>query len=379
MGLVQGQRVDGAGHAPGALAGYTIAITATRRRAELAALLARRGARIVLAPTIRIVALGDDTELKIATTDALSEAVDILVGTTAVGFRGWLEAADGWGLGQALRAQLAGAEIVARGPKVRGAIRTAGLTETWAPQSESMGEVLDRLLARDLRGVRIVVQLHGEPLHDAVDALRAAGAQVTTVPVYRWTLPEDVAPAERLVEQIESGEVDAVTFTSAPAVAGLLEVSDRAGRREGMLAALRAGVVPVAIGPVCAAPLERAGVAAVLPDRARLANLARAVAQEVPARRALRLDVRERRIDLRGHAVLLDGRLIDLPPVPRALLRALAAAPGHVRSREELAAVVPGDASAAHAVDVAIARLRALLGDATLVQTVVKRGYRLAV
>jgi len=89
--------------------------------------------------------------------------------------------------------------------------------------------------------------------------------------------------------------------------------------------------------------------------------------------------VRGRRVELRGHAVVVDATLIDLPPVPRALLRELAAAPGHVRSRDELACVLPGQSSGTHAVDSAVARLRALLGDATLVQTVAKRGYRLAV
>lgn len=269
-----------------ALAGYTIAVTAARRREELAALLTRRGARVVLASTIRIVALAEDTELRAATEDTLAAAIDIVIGTTGVGFRGWLEAADGWEMGESLRAHLARAEIVARGPKVRGAIRAAGLKEAWSPESESMAEVLDRLLEHDLHGMRIVVQLHGDPLREAVADLRAAGAHVTTVPVYRWMLPEDLGPAERLVEQIVSGALDAVTFTSAPAVAGLFEVADRAGRREAMLAALRGGVVPVAIGPVCAAPLERAGVPTLQPDRARLANLARLVVDEVPRRRA---------------------------------------------------------------------------------------------
>jgi len=42
-------------------------------------------------------------------------------------------------------------------------------------------------------------------------------------------------------------------------------------------------------------------------------------------------------------------------------------------------AVLPERSSGTHAVDSAIARLRVLLGDATLIETVVKRGYRLAV
>ncbi len=49
------------------LAGYTVAVTAARRREELGALLDRRGARVVYAPAIRIVPLADDTELVAAT------------------------------------------------------------------------------------------------------------------------------------------------------------------------------------------------------------------------------------------------------------------------------------------------------------------------
>ncbi|MEV1204881.1 uroporphyrinogen-III synthase, partial [Microbispora rosea] len=46
--------------APDALAGFTIGVTATRRSEELAALLERRGARVVRAPAIRIVPLAED-------------------------------------------------------------------------------------------------------------------------------------------------------------------------------------------------------------------------------------------------------------------------------------------------------------------------------
>ena len=46
---------------------FTIGVTADRRRDELSALLERRGARVVLAPALRIVPLTDDTELRNAT------------------------------------------------------------------------------------------------------------------------------------------------------------------------------------------------------------------------------------------------------------------------------------------------------------------------
>lgn len=79
------------------LAGFTIGVTADRRRDELAALLQRRGARVVLAPALRIVPLADDTALREATRACLDRPPDVLMANTGIGMRGWLEAAEGWG------------------------------------------------------------------------------------------------------------------------------------------------------------------------------------------------------------------------------------------------------------------------------------------
>jgi uroporphyrinogen-III synthase len=131
--------------APLPLAGYTVAVTAARRREELGALLARRGARVVYAPAIRIVPLADDADLVAATREVLAQPVDLVVATTGVGFRGWLEAADAWDL--PLVEHLRDARVLARGPKARGAIRGGGLVDAWSPASESSAEVLEHLLS----------------------------------------------------------------------------------------------------------------------------------------------------------------------------------------------------------------------------------------
>ena len=48
-------------------------------------------------------------------------------------------------------------------------------------------------------------------------------------------------------------------------------------------------------------------------------------------------------------------------------------------SRSALLAALPGGSGDEHAVEMAVARLRGALGDPKIVQTVVKRGYRLAI
>lgn len=359
------------------LDGFTVGVTAARRADELSALLKRRGADVQHAPALQIVPLADDDQLLAATRQLIERAPEVVVATTAIGFRGWISAADGWGLGEGLLATLGRAEVLARGPKVRGAIRAAGLTETWSPASESMAEVLSRLLDEGVRGRRVALQLHGEPLPGFIDALTAAGAEVVAVPVYRWMPPDDEAPLDRMIDAILSRSVDAVTFTSAPAAASLLERAERRGRRGEVIDAFQGDVFPACVGPVTALPLQSRAIPVHHPERFRLGPLVQLLCAELPAR-ARPLPVAGRRMQIRGHAVVIDADLRPVPPAGMALLRALARRPGWVVPRSELLRALPGAGRDEHAVETAMARLRAALGVPRLIQTVVKRGYRLA-
>lgn len=268
------------------LTGFTVGVTAARRAEDQAALIRRRGGEVVLAPAMRTVPLADDTQLRAATRELIALPPDTVVVTTAVGFRGWLEAAAGWGEGDALVERLRGARLYARGPKVTGAVRAAGLREEWAPESESMAGVLERLAGEGVAGRRIAVQLHGEPLRAFREALAAGGADVVAVPVYRWLPPLDPAPLDALVEQVAGRGVDAVTFTSAPAAASLLARAEERGTLREVLEAFGNDVLAACVGSVTAAPLRERGVPTREPERFRLGPLVQLLCDELPARAA---------------------------------------------------------------------------------------------
>lgn len=361
----------------GPLAGFTVGVTAARRADELGTLLRRRGATVLHAPALRIVPLADDRELLAATEELIDTVPDVVVATTAIGFRGWIEAADGWGIGDRLLGRLRTVELLARGPKVKGAVRAAGLTEAWSPDSESMAEVLERLLDEGVEGRRIALQLHGEPLPGFVESLRAGGADVVVVPVYRWMAPEDPAPLDRLLDITAARGLDALTFTSAPAAVSFLNRADERGLLPEILGALQDEVVSACVGPVTALPLQARGIDTIQPERFRLGPLVQLLCRELPGG-ARTLPVAGHRVEIRGHAVLVDDELRQVPPAGMALLHSLARRPGWVVARADLLRVLPGSGTDQHAVETAMARLRTALGVPRLIQTVVKRGYRLA-
>jgi uroporphyrinogen III methyltransferase/synthase len=81
------------------------------------------------------------------------------------------------------------------------------------------------------------------------ERLRAAGAEVEVLPIYRTVLPEGSAAAMR--SELERGPVDAVTFTSSSTVAHFQAALE--GRP------FPAGAVAACIGPVTAASAREAG------------------------------------------------------------------------------------------------------------------------
>lgn len=360
------------------LTGFTIGITAARRREEFGAALQRRGATVLYGPAIQIVPVEDDEALREVTLGCLAEPPDIVVATTGIGFRAWIEAADGWGVGENLLEQMGRAWLLARGPKARGAMRAAGLHGEWSPASESSSEVLQRLLEQDLRGLRVAIQLHGEPVPDLVQALRAAGATVVEVQVYRWRPPADIAPLAKLCRAVADRTLDAVTFTSAPAAASFLLTAQQLGIEHQTRDAMRQDVLVFAVGPVTAAPLDRLDIRVIQPDRARLGSMIRKILTEVPARRTRNLLLAGHQMQIRGQGIVIDGQFLNLPPTSMALLHLLTAHPGQVISRTDLAGALPGSSTDEHAVEMAIGRLRTSLGDPRVVQTVLKRGYRIA-
>jgi uroporphyrinogen-III synthase len=362
------------------LEGFAVAVTADRRSAEQAELLERRGASVMHAPTIRTLYLASDDELRRATRAVIDERPDYLVAMTGIGVRAWFEAATAWGLGATLVAALRETKIVARGPKAAAAAQAAGLAVWERSATERLAGVVEILRGVDLAGATIAVQEDGVARSSLEAELLGIGATVRRVPVYRWTLPEDCAPALRLVEAACSGRIDVITFTSAPAVHNLFAIAAEAGLDGDLRRACNTDVVAACIGPVCAEAAASDGIEAPLaPAIGRLGLLVRAISEHFAGRRrAYRRDG----VDavLQGAVAVVDGERTVLTPKERLVLDTLSsAAPGAVVSRAALLARAWGSAEAdPHVLEVTVGRLRRRLGPfGDAIAALPGRGYRL--
>jgi uroporphyrinogen-III synthase len=167
------------------------------------------------------------------------------------------------------------------------------------------------------------------------------------------------------VRDAAAGAYDSVVFTSAPGASAWL-TAVRAGGVEDELKRLEKDerLVLAAVGHVTADPLRSAGFEPLLPERARLGALVRLLVMRL-GDTSVSIPTAAGALRVRATAATLDHAVLPVSP-------------GVVRSREELLAVLPGDSDDPHSAEVAVARLREAIGR-PLVQTVVKRGYRLAV
>ena len=353
----------------GPLAGFTVGITGHRRWEEQAEILTRRGARVMHGPTMSTRLLGDSDLTHAATMSVLSAPVDVMVFTTGLGVRSWFSALESWNLDDDVRRALAGSHIVTRGPKAANAAVAAGVEVGWMATTETNVEVVEQLAARDLTGRRVVVQRDGG---DPVVAGRVAlmGAEVIDLPVYAWELPADPLPAVRLLDAAAQGRIDAVTFTCSYAVRNAFEL---APEPDALRSALSGRVRAVAVGPVTAGTLRAHGVEHfVQPQRARLGSMMHALTTELES---MRRSLHHADHTARWHGSMLifsDGDAVELTHGELQLLERLITSAPAVVSK---AALVSGDTDE-HAVEAAIARLRAKLGPLGRgIATVRRRGY----
>jgi uroporphyrinogen III methyltransferase/synthase len=228
------------------LFGKRILVTRTREQASrLVRLLSDLGARPIEVPSIAVV---DPPDWQPADGALQTLAVyDWLVLTSANGVRKLFARLAHLG-GDAR--WLAPVRVAAIGPATAAALREHGIAADLVPTEYRGAAVAQALVEAGVASQRVLLARAADVPEELAARLRAAGADVQEVPLYRTVVPEDAAPRAR--EALRAG-VDIITFTSSSTVRNLLTLAGPERERVGQ-------AVIACIGPVTAETARALGL-----------------------------------------------------------------------------------------------------------------------
>jgi len=199
-------------HDTGALAGRTVIVTrASAQAAGLVNALEALGAEVLPMPVIQLVDPADWGPVDAAL--AAIDTYDWVVFTSANAVERFLARADRHGSGtRDVRAALSDRKVAAVGPATAARCEAERIRVDYVPADAVAEGLIEGFEAMGLAaGSRVLLPRALEAREVLPDTLRARGAIVDVVPVYR-TVAADPEPSA--VERIASGDVDIVTFTS---------------------------------------------------------------------------------------------------------------------------------------------------------------------
>jgi uroporphyrinogen-III synthase len=219
----------------------------SRRSAEIEKLIRARGGDPFVAPSMREVPLQDNPEAFAFATRLFAGEFDMVILLTGVGSRLLNQILETRYPPGAFAEALRKLTIVVRGSKPAAVMREWNVpVAVSVPEPNTWREILAATEARPER--KIAVQEFGRSSMELLDGLRARGAQVTTVPVYQWDLPEDTGPLREAARRLAAGQFDVVMFTTSVQVSHLLRIASEEGVEAQVRAKLRHMVV-ASVGP----------------------------------------------------------------------------------------------------------------------------------
>jgi uroporphyrinogen decarboxylase len=229
----------------------------------------------------------------------------VLVLLTGVGASLLLRAACNYRSRAELIVALSKLTLVCRGPKPSSALKPFGLRPTISvPEPNTWREILRELDSESpVAGKRVWVQEYGTTNLDLIRALSTRGAEVRSIRVYSWALPEDTAPLKAAILKIVRVQAHVAIFTTALQIEHVLSVAQEIGMTAAVRRALRNDIVVASVGPVTSEALEHQGIATdIMPGHPKLGHLILAVARRA---RALVSEKRERRAEPAASSVRL--------------------------------------------------------------------------
>lgn len=244
-------------------------------------LLERQGAIVTIAPSMREIPLDQNPEAFAFAEQLFAGQINIVLLLTGVGTKALAETLETRYERSAFLDALQKCTIVVRGPKPAAVLREWRVRiDHQVPEPNTWRELLALLDEKaPVSGKTVAVQEYGQPNPELYEGLTERQAKVVAVPVYRWSLPEDVGPLLAAIQATVAGAFDILMFTSAHQLRNVLEVAESASLRDKWLRAANRCVV-ASIGPTASETLEGAGLKPdIEPEHPKMGHLVLAAAR----------------------------------------------------------------------------------------------------
>ena len=261
-----------------AFAGKRVLALESRRARETEELIRRNGGEPFVAPSMKEVPL-ESNEAAFGFAERLfAGELDTVIFLTGVGTRHLAKVVGSRYGAERLPEALKQVTVAARGPKPLAVLRELAVPVGFvAPEPNTWRELIAVLNGH--AGQKIAVQEYGKSNPELLDALRAGGSEVMAVPVYQWTMPDDVGPLQEAVRRLHRREFDVVLLTTSQQLVHLLEVSRDLGLEHEVMASLQASFL-ASIGPTTTETLGEYGLRpAMEPSHPKLGILVKEAAE----------------------------------------------------------------------------------------------------
>ncbi|PQO37084.1 uroporphyrinogen decarboxylase [Blastopirellula marina] len=262
-------------------AGLNVASFESRRGKEMAMIIEKFGGVPHVSPSMREVPLEDNQPAIDFANRVITGQIDIVIFMTGVGFNHLLAAIDRKVDKQRFLDALSDITTICRGPKPVAAMREVNLTPTIkVPEPNTWRDILQTIDTEiHIANQTLVVQEYGVTNASLVAGLEARGANVETLHVYDWDLPEDIGPLAANIQKMIDGKIDVSLFTSANQLNHVLKLAQRQGQLEAFSSALR-GTVICSVGPTMSERLRDLGYPVdVEPEHPKMGPLVAAAAE----------------------------------------------------------------------------------------------------
>ncbi|MFT5207029.1 MAG: uroporphyrinogen decarboxylase [Candidatus Omnitrophota bacterium] len=238
----------------------------SRKSEAMRQLIEKQGGVCVEAPSMQEVPLEKNDQIEHFIEELFAKRIDAIVFMTGVGARALIELiAKEKGLEETIQA-ISIPVIVSRGPKPHKVLKEYGIPITVnVPEPNTWREVIQELDDCDdigsVQGKKIAVQEYGITNQALTEGLEKRGAKIVRVPIYKWSLPDDLGSLQAGIQAIVDEEVDAVLFTSGQQIQHVIQVAKSMGVHADLNKALNKTVI-ASIGPVCTETLQQLGYGA---------------------------------------------------------------------------------------------------------------------